>query len=328
MINNLLATKVVKELINNKRVLILAGEEKQLRSLPKGNWIGGTIPYFMAENGGCIDSERIFVNDITEYTKNIKIIDYNSETINTITTKNFAHGFTYLLLPGFSEVLSTYAMKAHEINSIYDIPLTGWVTGVHLDKLEKIKPKVFNGQTLEAKENTATAMHVELPADKVANLEIINIFSQGEGDTITFDEEGFCIENCIVNGKRQNFAQYLADNEIDTRLPLVADYSGAMINSSIQEIDTKNKKVMLYSPVKKGVEYKIAKPVHNYVDEFMSSLPKDIHEVASSFNCILNFLYSNLEGKKTGMMKGPFTFGEIAYILVNQTLVYLTIKDN
>jgi len=42
-------------------------------------------------------------------------------------------------------------------------------------------------------------------------------------------------------------------------------------------------------------------------------------------NCILNFLYGELEGKVIGSFDGPVTFGEIAYQLVNQTLVYVSI---
>jgi hypothetical protein len=42
-----------------------------------------------------------------------------------------------------------------------------------------------------------------------------------------------------------------------------------------------------------------------------------------SCNCILNFLYGELEGKSIGTFTGPVTFGEIAYQLVNQTLVYV-----
>ena len=45
-----------------------------------------------------------------------------------------------------------------------------------------------------------------------------------------------------------------------------------------------------------------------------------------SCNCVLNYLYAGLEGKKTGEFNGPATFGEIAYQLLNQTLVYLTIS--
>ena len=44
-------------------------------------------------------------------------------------------------------------------------------------------------------------------------------------------------------------------------------------------------------------------------------------------NCILNYLYGKLEGKKTGHLTGPFTFGEIAHQLLNQTLVRLCVYD-
>ena len=44
-----------------------------------------------------------------------------------------------------------------------------------------------------------------------------------------------------------------------------------------------------------------------------------------SCNCILNYLYGELEGKKTPPYTGPVTFGEVAYQLLNQTLVYCEI---
>jgi hypothetical protein len=34
-----------------------------------------------------------------------------------------------------------------------------------------------------------------------------------------------------------------------------------------------------------------------------------------------------LEGKKVGAITGPTTFGEVAYQLLNQTMVYLKITD-
>ncbi|WP_439895878.1 DUF6976 family protein [Alloyangia pacifica] len=42
-----------------------------------------------------------------------------------------------------------------------------------------------------------------------------------------------------------------------------------------------------------------------------------------SCNCILNFPYDPLETKRTGDFTDPVTFGEIAYILLNQTMVRL-----
>jgi hypothetical protein len=35
----------------------------------------------------------------------------------------------------------------------------------------------------------------------------------------------------------------------------------------------------------------------------------------------------DLEGQRTANITGPFTFGEIAYQLLNQTLVYLSVED-
>ena len=43
---------------------------------------------------------------------------------------------------------------------------------------------------------------------------------------------------------------------------------------------------------------------------------------------MLNYLYAELEGKKTGSIVGPITFGEIAYVLLNQTLVHLLIEQS
>ena len=36
-------------IIKEGKLLMLAGDHSVMQSLPKGNWIGGTIPYFMAD---------------------------------------------------------------------------------------------------------------------------------------------------------------------------------------------------------------------------------------------------------------------------------------
>ncbi|MCR8916093.1 hypothetical protein FDP08_10165 [Marinobacter panjinensis] len=45
-------------------------------------------------------------------------------------------------------------------------------------------------------------------------------------------------------------------------------------------------------------------------------------------NCILNYLHSALEGRKTAQLTGPITFGEVAYQLLNQTAVFLTVEHD
>jgi hypothetical protein len=51
--------------------LMLAGEENLLAALPPGNWIGGTSPYFMAREGGCLCKDKIFVTQIPGRTQSV-----------------------------------------------------------------------------------------------------------------------------------------------------------------------------------------------------------------------------------------------------------------
>ena len=60
----LVSIGVASELINGGGYLVIAGDEGALRQLPKGNWIGGTIPYFMAEQGGTVTRDQVFVNAV------------------------------------------------------------------------------------------------------------------------------------------------------------------------------------------------------------------------------------------------------------------------
>jgi Family of unknown function (DUF6976) len=77
------------------------------------------------------------------------------------------------------------------------------------------------------------------------------------------------------------------------------------------------------------VRYYHARPVRDYVDAFVSALPTAIGDrIVFGCNCVLNYVHSSLEGRKTGNIVGPMTFGEIAYQLLNQTMVYLTVVDD
>ena len=184
----------------------------------------------------------------------------------------------------------------------------------------------MNGFTGEVYTDKAIALHSDIPQGKVAQIGIINIFSQGQGDSLEFEEEGFNIKNCIVNGKKVSFAKYVTDNKIDTKLPMVGNFSGAMVNVSFQSIDANADIVHLYAPVFKNMVYKIAAPVGDYSQAFEKALKKlGDKQVVFSCNCILNYLYGELEGKKTGNATGPITFGEVAYQLLNQTLVYVEV---
>jgi hypothetical protein len=46
-----------------------------------------------------------------------------------------------------------------------------------------------------------------------------------------------------------------------------------------------------------------------------------------SCNCYHNYIYGGLQGKTFIPLPGPVVFGEIAHVLMNQTLVCLSIID-
>lgn len=327
--NTIVDRATLEQKINQGEYLLIAGDESVLSSLPSGNWIAGTIPYFMTEEGGKTDQELIYVTTISGVSNNNqpRITLYDNNSISRIAKESPEHGFTVLILPASSDVHLSYAQNSPDFPNMFFSPIVGWVSGVHLNELGSKTPKIgFGPASGMMSDSHAVAMHIPISEQQVANIKTINLFTQGDGDAIRFEKVGFTVGNCVVNGEEVNFAQYIKDKQIDTRLPLVADYSGCMVNASVQEVIDSG--VKLYAPVFPDFDYRFAKPIKDYVSEFNSALPQgDSDKIAFSCNCILNFLYSELEGKKTGKITGPITFGEIAYQLLNQTLVYLTLED-
>lgn len=318
----------VKEMVAAGKYLLLAGDEAGLRELPKGSWIGGTIPYFMAEQGGLFTKDQLFVTQLPDYVVNIKTAIYDEKNITNVYNDAPQHGFSTIIIPASCPTHLAFALKASTLENFATRPLIGWISGVALDDLGTVPPKVFDGTQGKAYENAAVTLNAELPQNKIVELGIVNIFEQSDGDAITFQHDGFSAREAMVNGRKVNFADYLAEKKVDTKLPLVANLYGAMINTSFKGVDETSKTVDFYAPVFEGVVYKVATPVGNYVDDFRSRVPQGIGDhLVFSCNCILNYLYAELEGKKTAEFTGPITFGEIAYQLLNQTLAYLTIEN-
>jgi hypothetical protein len=316
----------VSGMIKEGRVLLLAGDENLLSKLPAGNWIAGTSVNFIAENGGVMDHDRIFVTDIAAHAASAAIRKYDVKTLASIGGDYPANGFTVLIVPGMSEVHTAFAKDVQNYPGVFNSPLVGWISGVALSEIGARAPKCFAGDGVPLA-NEAVAMHVTLPKSEAAHIDIVNLFKQGDGDSIVFDADGFaCAGDCRIQGKAANLASYIADRKIDTKLPLVANYNGALINVSIQSSDVDKGTVSFYAPVFKGIEYKFAAPLGDYATTFAKTVG-DLAKgnVAFSCNCILNYAYADLEGKKTGGFVGPITFGEVAYMLLNQTLVYLSI---
>ena len=309
-------------MILSGKLLHIAGAGNLIGKLPKGNWIGGSTEYFMAKSGGIVTDSQLFVTELLYDT--FKIATYDEKTISNVTADAFDNGFSLLILPFDSAIHMKYAAEAPGFEGMFIKNIAGWISGVNLG-VPGQKPIAVNGQTGETFRDKAVALHVCVPDDKIVSIGIVNIFSQDENSPIIeFLREGFSGEKCLVNGNEVVLADYIEQNGIDTKYPLVGDYSGANVNVSFKAIEDGT--VSFYAPVFPGIKYKKAKLSGEYVAEFCDKL-ENLCDADSVFscNCILNFLYGELEGKEMGAFFGPITFGEIAYQLVNQTLVYVTV---
>lgn len=308
--------------IASGRFFSIAGDESLLRALPRGNWIGGTIPYFMGQEGGVSSRDQVFVSEIETFGETPQIRFYDVTNLSQVCVDAPANGYSMIIIPAFSATHSLYARNAPGFEDMFVKPVVGWISGVHLDELGSAAPAVVDGRSGTVDTERAVVMHVPLPADRYARLDIINLLEQGEGDRIRFPSTGFSAGECTINGEAANLADYLTARAADLRLPLVADYSGAMINVSIKGIDETHRRVDFYAPVFDDVEYRFAAPQAKSAE----AVDEGAGGIAFSCNCVLNYLYNGLEGRKTGRFTGPITFGEIAYLLLNQTLVYLTVE--
>jgi hypothetical protein len=326
--NELITVQAAIELVKSGAALSLAGPESALDQLPAGNWIGGTIPYFMISSGGVVVNEgKVFVTNLTGLGA-VSVASYGPDDLAGIAAHAPDNGFSVAIIPAGSLSHTRFAHDAANYEDAFLKPTVGWISGVHLSQLGTVKPKVYDGRTATKYEDRAVVAYVKLPEDKLASLEIVNLFEPGDGDVLHFSQTSFEVDTCEVNGVKTNFAEYIRKHGLENgTLPLVGDFSGAHINVSLQTVGQAGGKVALYAPVFPGVDYKFAKPVGNYAQAFRQRLSVvDNNGVAMSCNCILNFLFGELEGKAIGGVEGPITFGEIAYQLLNQTMVMVRLQ--
>ena len=323
--NQLISVQAASELIRRGAPLSIAGPESALDQLPAGQWIGGTIPYFMVAQGGTVvRADQVFVTDLSSIGE-ISMASYGPDELAGIVANAPDNGFSLTVIPAGSRSHQCFAADASNYDGAFLKPTVGWISGVHLSELGQVSPKVYDGRTATKHEDRAVVAYVALPADKMAAVEIVNLFEPDGGDTLRFPSTGFTAETCTVNGESTNFAEYVRHRGLEHgRLPLVGDFAGAHINVSLQSVGEHS--AVLYAPVFEGVDYQFAKPVANYAEAFRQRLAaQDSSGAVMACNCILNFVFGELEGKAIGGVEGPVTFGEIAYQLLNQTMVQVRV---
>ncbi len=318
----LITLEETKALINEGKILHIAADDSLLRKLPKGNWIGGTTPYFISEEGGILTKDRLFVNEI-DYAEEFRVAVYGKYNVFQIVEECYDNGLTMLIMPYSSEVATKYSREAPDVEELLMHPVIGWISGADLEEGGEIR--VYDGTKGESYTDKAVVMYIKLPEGKSAMINMINIFTDDKTDpVIRFYDNELNVTKCTVNGQEVNLADYIEKKGIDTRMPLVADYNGAYINTSIKSVE--NGTVSFYAPVFRNIEYRFAVQVKEYAAKFKESIESaGARKPVFSCNCILNYLHGDLNGKKTPPYTGPVTFGEVAYQMLNQTLVYCEI---
>jgi hypothetical protein len=329
-------------MIGEGRVLLLAGAEADLATLPQGCWIGGTVGYFATPQGGVAAKGTVFYTDFTALTDGASWRSFSVRDIHEIAADYPANGFALLVIPGFSQLLGHVAGRIMEYDGLYNVPLMGWVSAVAMAgppaTMPADRPKCFAGGP-RAEDERAAVLYVSLPAHYFAQLHIANLFTPGTGPEIRFLKSGLVQDgDCLIGGTRTNLARYMAAQDIDRRLPLVADHEGALLNVAVLTQDAGAGRVIFLAPVCSALTYRFAEMVMDYEAEFIQSAAEiELAKAAHACICLLHYYFAGLAGAGPGAapallklpgadVTAPVTFGQIAYTILNQTLTCLTIS--
>src|SRR5205823_15034963 len=97
-----------------EKLFAVAGDERLLARLPRGNWVGGTIPYLMTdEDCGVTTRDSLMVQVLLRYERAApKISAYDKGTIARVTHDASPPGYPFLMMPSFAEVYLSYGMAA------------------------------------------------------------------------------------------------------------------------------------------------------------------------------------------------------------------------
>lgn len=322
MENKLYTLQETVQLIEQGKILVIAGDDKLLSELPDGNWIAGSNPYLQSNAGGRYENEMLYLTDFSDIAVNQKFETYDKNNIHKITTDAYSNSIIITIMPAGSEVQQEFSLRSPEYENQFINPLLGWVSGTLFDDFGKIAPTSYCGNKRYT--DKAVALHLQLPENKIAILEIINAYEeQPTSPVITFPEDGFLNTECLINGENQNFYAYIEQKEDDFQL--IANYSGAEINVGIIKND-QQKQIFFAAPVFKGTEYKFARKKTNDYKTYLTDNLLDVSDIKYSYSCLHNLFNFGLDNVNLGM-SGVFTYGEIAYQLLNVTFVYLKISE-
>ena len=321
MTQGLFFPEEVSAMILAGKKLLLAGSEKLLSQLPKGDWIGGSTPLFILHAGQRSTSyDKIFVNQLPDFVTETVIQEYDETNVQDIFMDSPENGFTVLIVPYDTPVSIEYTLNATNYEKFAVKPVCGWVSGQPLEVLHKERAYTASGSGSGIYTDRAVAMHISLPDTKYAEIHIYSPYKQGNGDTITFDSDEVVVKDAFINGVKRNFAEYLREINHNMLIPIVADYCGALI--CVVSCGITEDEVQMSSPVFKSIEYRLAAIDNNIVEPSMAD-----DRIVFSVTCVGFFGQPDICSKFMKKMNGPVVYGEIAYQVLGQTTVYVTIDD-
>ena len=317
----LFTVEEVSAMIREGKKLLLAGDAALLSQLPKGDWIGGSTPYFILYPEQRVESfEKIFVHYLPDFVETIEIREYDTLSIENIYVDAPQNGFTVLIIPFGCPLHWSFSLYVPDYKKFARFPLCGWVAGQPMNIVMTEKSYVRSGLSDISYSNKAVAMHISLPANKYAEIHMYNSCEQGNGDIITFEHSGQIVSEAIVNGVKQSFADYLSSSTVDTEItPLVANYAGAMIAAGC--VNVIEGQVYMSTPVFEKIEYRFAREKENVPEPEMSDV------VVFSATCASIYMRPDVCKNLVKFVNGPAVFGEIAYQMLNGSTLYVTIGD-
>lgn len=296
-------------------ILSIAGPAALLAQLPQGRWIGGSTDFAMTPDGLLQLDDRLCMTRFPEATA-ATIRHLPTPALSSLATGYAPGGLSLILIPAFSTAHAAFALGAMGYPGLFDQPLMGWISGTEADPVGA----VHDGTTGLAHAEGALVMHLTLPPGCKTSLNIQTPFtpSRDPGKTFRFPTTGFVATEVTLGSRTVNLARYIVDKGLDPRLPLVTNVAGTLTNVAIRSVDPDKGAVSFYAPVVAGAVYHWANP--------LPDTPAIAAAPATVSGCGDVSLHRLTGG--TGAFTGPLSFGQIAYILLTQTVVTLDITSD
>lgn len=302
------------EKIEKGSPLMIAGLKETLEQLPRGNWIGGTTPFFSHRE----QENMLEISTIPGGVRKVKLKVYSIDNIHYIRHDAYNEGFSLLILPAESRILHSFAMNSRDYPFQNKGTLAGWVAGYPQDNNDEAYTIYGpNGNWFQDK---AVVLHSELKEGYLSELETLNLFEPGEGPDIQFIESGFSCTELMIDGVKKDLDYFTKEIPLDVHTPLISMETHGGENVSIRELSEKG--ISFYAPVFRDQTYRMAHTIPRYHEIFQEKLKimqEETDQTVFACNCILN------QKAEPGLHHGPVSFGEIAGHLLNQTALSLRI---